>query len=82
MEDADIKDILLINLRSLKKTERPCNINSEKTKLKEPPLVIKDGMNSQEFKEKYTLYPYQHLFQIQKVDPKERDLETRNQSDM
>jgi hypothetical protein len=46
MEDADIKDILLINLRSLKKTERPCNINSEKSKQKEPQIIIKDGMNS------------------------------------
>ena len=42
---------------------------------------MKDGLNSQEFKEKYTLYPYQHLFQIQKVDPKERELEIRKQSD-
>jgi hypothetical protein len=70
MEDADIKEILQINLRSLKKTERPVHLNSEKNKQREPEVKMKDGLSSSEFKEKYTLYPYQHLFHIDRVDPK------------
>jgi len=70
MDDADIKEILQINLRSLKKTERPVHLNSEKNKQREPEVKMKDGLSSSEFKEKYTLYPYQHLFHIDRVDPK------------
>ncbi len=69
IEESDIKDILAINLRSLKKNERPVHINNEKSKLTEPQMKIKDGLNTKEFKEKYTLYPYQHLFQTEKVNP-------------
>jgi len=76
-EDADIKEILQINLRSLKKTERPVHLNSEKNKKREPEIKMKDGLNSQEFKEKYTLYPYQNLFHIEKVDPKVREPEQK-----
>lgn len=36
IEESDIKDILAINLRSLKKNERPVHINNEKSKQTEP----------------------------------------------
>jgi hypothetical protein len=45
-EDADIKEILQINLRSLKKTERPVHLNNEKNKKREPDVKMKDGLNS------------------------------------
>lgn len=40
-------------------------------------MKIKDGLNTKEFKEKYTLYPYQHLFQTEKVNPKAREAEQK-----
>ena len=67
----DIREVLQVNLRSLKKVERPVHKNIMKTLNALEPVQIKAGLNISEFREKYTLYPYQKLFETEKLDNEE-----------
>lgn len=62
-EFTDLTEILQINLRSLKKSDRQALKTEKKDRLVQPCF----GLGNAEFREKFTLLPYQKVFSHEKV---------------
>ena len=67
-----MKETLEVNLRSLRKNERYTFISNYRIAKFSNSVQIKHGCSYREYKERYTLLPYQVLFYLVKVPPEER----------
>ena len=61
---------LKTNLRNLKKEERIKHKNEKRDKIVKPAF----GLTNTEFREKFTILPYQKVFQIQRVEKEEEEV--------
>lgn len=59
----EIRNVLKTNLRSMKKEERIAHKEEKRDKIVQPIY----GLTNSQFREKYTLLPYQKVFSTQKV---------------